>query len=163
MNRKRGNRLILTPQQEGFTRLVAAGSSYAEAYRKIYSAKVKPQAAAERGLRVARRPLVAAELQRLREKAERKVLLTLNDRLEILADIAQDGKARPHEKARAIEVYSKISGDQAPERHEVTGAGGGPIPVAATAAVSVTRIPVRERMALMRAARAAAAQPEAKP
>ena len=65
-----------------------------------------------------------------------KTLLTLNERLNILAQIAQ-GKTKPNEKTRAIDVYSKIAGDGLGENVnvkaavEISGPDGGPVPVAA--------------------------------
>lgn len=134
-----------------FARLVASGSANAVAYRAVYNPKLANQTAAERGCRLAKHPAVAAEMARLREKSERKKLLTLNDRLEILADISRDPKARPHEKARAIEVYSKISGDQAPDRHEISGPNGAPIPVAGEVVV----LSRRDKLAAIKGRRAA--------
>lgn len=142
----------LNPRQKEFAALVASGMSHTDAYARAYS---KPngnrQFLAERGCKLAAKPLVAAEIARLREKSDGKKLLTLNDRLSLLARIAQKKTARPVDVTRAIEVYSRISGDEAPQRHEVSAPGGGPIEQ--TIAVSVTNLPIRTRIAALRAAR----------
>lgn len=159
----------LTNRQRRFVELVISGSTNGEAYRRAYKKpKILNEDAKEHGYRVANRPAVKSELDRLRGLSDRKKLLTLNDRLEILADIAQDTAALRNDRTRAIDVYSKIAGDNAPQRIDVSVAGkdGSPIQIATTAAVM--RVGVRERMAAMRAARllaeqAALAQPGGTP
>ncbi len=150
----------LTSKALRFCDLVASGHSQAGAFRIAYKhPKMSAEDAAERGWRVTQQAGVKERIEDLRSQSKAKTLLTLNDRLEILADIAQSKTSRPADKSRAIEVYSKISGDEAPQRHEHTGPDGAPIPVSTT--MQFGRIPVRERMAMMRAAREAAkAKPE---
>ncbi len=155
MSSNKKARATANGRQLQFAALAASGTPNSVAYRAVYNPGLTAKTAAERGCRLAKHPAVMAEVARLREKQDRKKLLSLNDRLNILADISQDPKSKPHEKARAIEVYSRISGDQAPERHEVSAPGGGPVAVAVTAAVSVTHLSVRERIAKLKGARAA--------
>lgn len=148
----------LTIRQLEFAAVIATGAAQAEAYRKVYERPdLTNQTAAERSSRLAADPRVRAEVARIRAKSERKKLLTLNDRLAILAEIAQDAKTKAHDKTRAIDVYSRISGDQAPERHEHSGPAGGPLPIAATVA---TRTMSRsEKVAAIKAARAGKGTP----
>lgn len=147
-------------RQSAFAKLRVEGLTHAEAYRAIYNPSARQKSASEAGCRLEAMPAVKAEMNRLREKSARKTLLSLNDRLSILADIAQSDGSTPaarNAKARAIEVYSRISGDQAPDRHEHTGPGGAAIPVAAEVTGNVTaavvRLPVRERVRLLKEAR----------
>lgn len=159
-------RTFLTPRQIEFIKLLMSGAAQGTAYKKAYKRpKILDEDAWERGYRIANGAAVKAELDRLRGLTAAKTILSLNDRLEILARDAQTGGSTPSEKnarARSIEVYSKISGDQAPERHEVSGPGGAPMAVAATTQiVNVAKVPIRERMALMREARRLAAEREA--
>lgn len=149
------------PRQSAFAKLRIEGLTHAEAYRAIYNPSARQKSASEMGCRLEALPAVKAEMDRLREKSARKTLLSLNDRLSILADIAQSDGSTPaarNAKARAIEVYSRISGDQAPDRHEHTGPGGAAIPVAAAVTGNVTaavvRVPVRERIRLLKEAQA---------
>jgi hypothetical protein len=88
------------------------------------------------------------EVFRLRQKTERSVLLTVNDRLKIFASIALDDDAPQSARVAAGLAYGKTAGDEAPERHEVSGPGGGPIPVAAevTRVALVRRLTARERI-----------------
>lgn len=146
-----------SPRVIRFCELVVSGHTHAGAYRIAYKKpKIDPQDAAERGWRVTQQPGVKDRISHLREKSGAKTLLTLNDRLGILARDAQTGGDSASEKnarARAIEVYSKISGDNAPEAHvhTHTGPDGGPIPVAAT--VVVGRASVRSKLEALRARR----------
>lgn len=152
----------LNARQLHFASLVATGTTNASAYRTAYGkGKIKSQLAAEKGCRLAAHAGIAAEIARIRGRAEVKKLLTLNDRLGILAEVAQSDGSTPaarNAKVRACEVYSRISGDQAPDRHEHTGPGGAAIPVAAAVTGNVTaavvRVPVRERIRLLKEAQA---------
>ena len=148
----------LTPKALRFCDLVASGHSQAGAFRIAYKhPKMSAEDAAERGWRVTQQAGVKERIEELRKQSTGKVLLTLNDRLEILARDAQTGgntAAEKNARARAIEVYSKISGDQAPERHELTGPNGEPMAVAGT--LLVGRLSRREKLEAIKARRAEA-------
>lgn len=148
------------PRQSAFARLIVEGQTQAAAYRAIYKPGCNQKSAIEAGSKLAKMPGVAAEIARIRRKTEVKTLLSLNDRLAILARDAQLPGVTPahvNARARSIKVYSDISGDRAPEQHEHTGPNGTPIPVAATITGNVTaavvRVPVRERVRLLKEAR----------
>jgi hypothetical protein len=148
---KKAARRYPTARQCQFARLVATGTSQAEAYRTIYNPKCKNQRAAEKGCRMAVLPNVAREIERIRAKAEAKDLLTLNDRFRILSKIAQDPDVSATAQVAAVMGYSKLSGDGSPERQEISGPGGGPIPVAdQTAPTPAARLSVRERVELFK-------------
>lgn len=132
-----------------------------DAYMATYRTKRK-KTAAEKASRLMRNPNVVAEIRRLQTKVEVKVLLTLNDRLGILAKIATGRSTRPNEKTRAVEVYSKISGDQAPDRHELAGVGGAPIQMVIEQPIS-ERFTVKEKLARLVARRMAATDPVRSP
>lgn len=148
----------LTSKAMRFCDLVASGHSQAGAFRIAYKhAKMSPEDAADRGWRITQQAGVKERIEELRKQSTGKTLLTLNDRLEILARDAQSGGVTAAEKnarARSIEVYSKISGDQAPDRHEHTGPNGEPIAVAGT--VLVGRLSRREKLDAIKARRSAA-------
>lgn len=148
----------LTVKQAEFVRLVVAGSPYGDAYRAAYdAANCKDTTVSVLATRVSRNHLVIQEIVRLRGKLGRQTLLTLNQRLSILGGIIASPESSPNEVAYATAVYSRISGDLAPDRHEHAGPGGGPIPIASSAAPAVRRLPLKERLAAMRLARAAPA------
>lgn len=139
----------MTARQLRFAQIIASGETNAHAYRTVYKPNANDKTAAQCGCRMAKHPSVVAEIARMRGKSEAKKLLTLNDRLGILANIAQARTASKTERIRAIEVYSKISGDQAPERHEVSGPGGTPI----QEEVTHRKLTVREKIERLEAAR----------
>ncbi|HZZ57934.1 MAG TPA: hypothetical protein VFE31_08890 [Opitutaceae bacterium] len=150
-DRKKTDPQGLTSRQERFSQLVASGKSHSEAYREAYGRPdVSVADAGERGHRVAKHPLVRERIASLRARSERKALLTLNERLAYLAAIIQNPNSTASEVARAVEVYSKLAGDAAPARMEVTGANGAPI------AVQTARLTVPQRLEIFRARRLAA-------
>lgn len=150
---RKGKTRRLTSKALRFCDLVASGHSQAGAYRIAYKhPKMSAEDAAEKGWRVTQQIGVKDRIEALRSESKAKTLLTLNDRLEILAEIAQAKTSKPSDKARAIEVYSRISGDQAPDRHEHTGPNGEPIAVAGT--VLIGRLSRREKLEAIKARRA---------
>lgn len=81
--------------------------------------------AANNGYRVAQRPAVRERLAKLKAQAAKNQLLSYNKRLELLAENALIESRTPAERnaqTRAIEVYTRIAGDGAPERHIPPGA-----------------------------------------
>lgn len=148
-----GKPSFLTPRGARFAGLVGGGASKADAYRLAFDRQgIGAQAAALRGHKVSQQPAVAAKIAELIGRSEAKTLLTLNDRLGILASIAQDpDKKAKSARVRAIDVYSKIAGDGKGEvftvKAEVSGPGGGPVPV-------VAALTTMDKIAKFRAARA---------
>ncbi len=126
----------LNPRQDLFAQLVAGGKTHAEAWRTAY---VKPaasnQTAAEKGSRLAADARVQARVAQIRARSDVKSVLSLNDRLAILARDAQTPgttAAMLSARARVIEVYNKTAGDQAPDRTETTIKGDPAAPVVVT-------------------------------
>ena len=109
-----------------FCDAIAAGCSQAEAYRRVFRpAKRRTiQDITTAAWRIASNPLVKARISELLGKSEIKTLLTINQRLGILAGIAQGRMSKAADRIRSVEVYSKIAGDQAPERLEITNPAG---------------------------------------
>ena len=147
-----------TARQCQFAQFVATGTNQAEAYRKVFNPNLKNQIAAMRGSRMAALPWVNREIHRIRAKSEARKLLTLNERLAILAEGAQDPDATWGERAACIREYGRQSGDMAPERKEISGPAGGPIQVQSEAPVNeVLRLTVEDRIALFDQRRASEA------
>lgn len=125
----------LTPRQERYAQLRAAGEKQSEAYITAYKKKgLLPTSAREMACRVEATGNVKARIRELIGKSEIKVILTINDRLQILAKDAQSEGNGPNwinARARAIEVYGKVQGDLPPEKSETTikGDPAAPIPV----------------------------------
>lgn len=136
----------LSSQQERFAQLVASGASQVAAYRAAYRNKTASnQRQAEMAHVIAHRPMVNNRIRELMAKSEAKTLLTLNERLGILATGARLPAMTASQlsaQARVIEVYSKISGDQAPERQEHTlrGDANAPLQVAHRPATKAEKV-----------------------
>ena len=144
----------LTPKHLKFVDLMAAGFSQADAYRKAFNAKKHRTAIsiAVSASHIAANPLIRARLAELRGQSQRSTLLSLDQRLSILAGIARSNVTKQGDRVRAIEVYTRIAGDSAPERTELTGKNGAPLvpePTPASVALSLD-----ERIALLQAAKA---------
>lgn len=147
---KKSARREPTARQLAFARLVAKGTSNADAFRKVYNRNVTNQRAAEKGCRIAASETVSREIDRFRAKAEMKDLLSLNDRFRILARHAQNPDNPAGVQIAAILAYSKLGGDMAPERKEISGPGGGPIEIEQTGAPAgpVKQLSISARIAL---------------
>lgn len=113
----------LRPQQEHFSTLIARGWSQIAAYRKAYNKpKLSATSAANGAYNVAKGAAVQRRIAQLRQASEVKTILTINDRLRLLAETAQAPAKTPGmhtARSRAIEVYNKTAGDGAPDRHDV--------------------------------------------
>lgn len=105
----------LTSRQSFFVRLVADGKSHAEAYRVAYcKPQLKAPAAAHGAYRIAIQPSVKAHLDAIHLDPPGP-LLTLQQRLELIAGIILSPNSTRTERLRAAELYTKIAGDGAPE------------------------------------------------
>ena len=119
----------LTPRQSRFVELVVSGASNAHAYRCAYRKPVgllSNRDAANGAYRVAKAPAVKAHLAEIQSRSQRAELLTINERLSLLAGIARDRHSKPMDRIRAIDVYTRIAGDGAPGRVETCGPVGAP-------------------------------------
>lgn len=140
-------------KEELFARAVANGASQVEAFRQFWQKdELTNQVAAHRAHHIAKRPQVVARIAQIRKAATKVVLLSLTNRLGILSEIANDKKgAKKADRIRAVEVYTKISGDAAPERLELSGPEGEAIQVDST----LVNLTVEEKVAMIKAATAA--------
>lgn len=140
----------LNPRQLRFAQLVAAGMSGTAAYRKSYGRHPRDaRKAADGAKEVMSRPGVREYVEELRKKNEGRTLMTMNEQLELLAASARhkpQSAADRSAQARVIEVYSKISGDRAPDRVEtiVKGDPSAPLSVNVT---QMSRAEKAQRMA----------------
>lgn len=142
---------VLTSRGAAFAALVATGKSQTEAFKIAYNRpKLASKEARNRGYRAAQQPAVAARIKELTAKSEVKTLLSLNDRLAILAKHAQHTPKTSSDRqvsVRAIDVYSRIAeGETLNVKAEISGPEGGPVPIAAA-------LTTLEKIAKFRAAR----------
>jgi hypothetical protein len=141
------------PRQARYARLIVEGMDQSDAWRVAYEHPTgNRRTAIEQASRIAAYPAVIGEIARLRGLKDVKTVLSLNDRLEILARDAQlPGTSAPMAAARArsIQVYNDTAGDHAPDRQEITHKGDPANPVA------VTQVPLSkaDKIAALRAQR----------
>lgn len=151
------------PQKRRFAELVAGGRSQADAYREAYGRpNVSARDAAERGSRCAADPRVKEFLASVRAASAAGALLTINERLKLLADNARipgRSAAARNAQARAIEVYNKTAGDQAPERQEHLIKGDPAAPLTNVPGVNYTKADKIAALLKRRKDREAAAAP----
>lgn len=150
----------LSARQREFAGLVATGMSHVDAYKRVYKPSKNRQHTfyATQSYRISQRPGVKEYITLLQGKSEGKKLLTLNDRLGILARDAQlpgNGPAMVNARARVIEVYNKTSGDAAPDRSIVEVKN----PAGETFVTTTRPMTKAEKLAGMRAKRAPDKQP----
>lgn len=120
---------MLTKKQEAFALAVVEGLTYAQAYRRAYdceksSAKTQHRMAYD----VANRPLVAARIQQLRNKAAKNVGVTLEEHLKTMQALRDKATKKTQFSAavKAEECRARASGLYVDiHRHE--GPNGGPI------------------------------------
>ena len=105
----------LTNRQAFFVRLVADGKSHTEAYRVAYcKPNLKAPAAAHGAYRIANQPNVRARIDAIHVDLPGP-LMTLQQRLEFIVGIILSSHSTRYERLRAVELYTKIAGDGAPE------------------------------------------------
>lgn len=141
----------INSRQLKFASLIAKGKSKSEAYKIAYDkADASPGRLATLATDAAKRGPVAEFLAEKFEEANEKVDFTVTKRLEILAEIAQRRSFDPRVNLvaiKAIEVYSKLAGDAAPDRSEIKTTlienGDG------LKKVNIVNLPVRDRIAAL--------------
>ena len=141
----------LTPRQSRFVELVVSGASNADAYRCAYRkpvGRLSNRDAANGAYRVAKAPAVKAHLAEIRSRSQRAELLTINERLSLLAAIARDRRSKPIDRIRAIDVYTRIAGDGASGRVETSG----PVGALAVSELQGENLSLDEKIERLRAA-----------
>lgn len=121
----------LTPRQERFAQLVAAGNTLTAAYKIAYKKRgLLPDSANRGAVRIMQTGSVAARVRQLQSSGDKKTLLTVNERYGILTEIAADEAAPKADRIRAIAEYNRMAGDLAPEKIESTIKGDPNAPLA---------------------------------
>lgn len=118
------------------------------------------------GHEVANVPGVRALIDELQRRSAAKTILSLNDRLGLLAKTAQRpvrSASDANAQARVIEVYSKISGDQAPERRDVVLRGDPEAPLQTVTRPATKAEKIAALLALRKARQPAAPEPQPTP
>lgn len=118
----------MTPAQEAFAQLVAAGKSQSEAYRTAYpkSARWAESAVWTAASRLMASAKVSPRVEQIRAELADRGLWTREQSVRALVSVAMDGE-RDADRIKAVCELNKMHGYLAPEKHEHTGAAGGPL------------------------------------
>lgn len=117
--------MSLTPKQERFAQEVASGKTQADAYRIAYN--VKPTTKSETTIPNASRLMADSNIQarvaEIRAAAVEQLVWTMQDSLEVLAQIAKglDEDAKPSDKVNAVKAINTMYGLDAPSKISMNG------------------------------------------
>lgn len=122
--------MSLTPAQEAFAQLVAAGKSQAEAYRTAYpkAAVWKPETVWNRASALMREDEVLARVEQIRAELAERGLWSREQSARALIEIVQAG-GRDSDRIKAVCELNKMHGYHEPEKHEHSGPGSEPLRV----------------------------------
>lgn len=128
---ERANRQGLTPKQEAFALAYIETGNASEAYRRAYAAKgMTEKSINETASRLVKNVKVAARIAELRAPVVEKAGLTLDKHLDDLLRL-RNMAVKDNKWAAAInaEIARGKAAGLYVERTELTGKGGGPIPI----------------------------------
>ena len=111
----------LTSKQEAFARLVAEGSSQADAYRSAFNSKAKPESVHVNASKLMSDAKVSLRVEELKQELAEKSLWTRLNSVEVLASIArgrsnisEDGEpvepARDSDRVNAVKALNSMHG-----------------------------------------------------
>lgn len=120
--------MSLTPAQEQFAQLVASGKSQSDAYRTAYpKAKAwKDEAVWTAGAKLMQNGKVLVRVDAIRAELAERGLWSREQSVKALVEVVQAGE-RDADRIKAVCELNKMHGYHAPEKHEHTGAAGGPL------------------------------------
>lgn len=104
--------MSLTSKQEAFARLVAEGSSQADAYRQAFESKAKPEAVHVNASKLMADTKVSLRVQQLKEDLAEKSLWSRLDSVQTLAEIAKGGdpEAKTSDRVNAVKALNAMHG-----------------------------------------------------
>lgn len=102
----------LTAKQEAFARALANGANYGDAYRLVYATSSQPKNFHRlAGMRVARLPKVATLIREIKARACYADTLERAQKRKLLRKIAEDTRAKPMDRLRAIDLDNRMTND----------------------------------------------------
>ena len=110
----------LNPRHEKFALAYFENGNASEAFRAAYPGALKwtDKTIWERASRLLANSKVQARLQEIRGKAEAEVLMTRAQACTLLANMANNSKAKDTDRRGAIETLAKLNGWYAPDKVE---------------------------------------------
>lgn len=120
----------LTPQREAFAQAIASGLNQSDAYRKTYpnSKNWKPETVWSNASVLMKNSKVLARVDELKAALAEKQIWTREDSVRELKSIVNHKESRAADKTAAIKELNVMHGFNAPQKHEISGPNGIPIP-----------------------------------
>ena len=101
----------ITDKQEKYCQYRMQGMSQRQAYKKAYpNNKQSDEAIDIQASRLEKNGKVKARLKELREKVQKKGILTVQQILELLTKDAQSGELKAQDRHRAMDMILKVNG-----------------------------------------------------
>lgn len=117
--------MSLTPKQERFAQEVASGKTQADAYRAAFNVKptTKAETIQKRACELMADGKVRGRVEEIRTAATERLVWTMQDSLEVLAQIAKglDEDAKPSDKVNAVKAINTMYGLDAPSKISMNG------------------------------------------
>lgn len=102
---------MLTPKQEQFVQNIIEGMSQADAYRSAYDTKrMSDNAIYREASLLMNNPKVAQRLASITAQADKKKIMSAQERLEWLTELIQ-GSHLTQDKLRAMDIMNKMTGE----------------------------------------------------
>jgi phage terminase small subunit len=112
----------LTPKQEQFAQLYVELGSAAEAYRRAYKSKGKPETCQRTGHECLHNPKVAARIQDIRDEIAERGLWKRLKSVEVLSGVALNGE-KDSDRVSAVKALNAMYGWDAPVKVDHTTKG----------------------------------------
>lgn len=105
--------VLENPRHEIFAQAVVSGKTQTDAYREAFpnSLAWKDTSVAPKASNLASKPDVAARILELQSQASCDAILSRQDRMIILTNIATDSEQPTRHRINAIDVLNKMNGD----------------------------------------------------
>lgn len=103
---------MLTPKQEKFVQNIIEGMTQADAYRNSYNTtRMTDKTIHEEASKLMANPKITARVKELRDKISQENIMSVQERLETLTNIARDKKQNAVSKIKAIDTMNKMTGE----------------------------------------------------
>lgn len=113
--------MALTAKQEAFCQAIADGMNQSDAYRAAYNAgNMKPETVQNNAYKLTQDNDISTRANELKNALASKALWTREKSVTGLANIADNGGAKPVEIISAIKELNAMHGFLAPTKHEVS-------------------------------------------
>lgn len=116
---------MLDPRREKFAQGVASGLSLAESFRQAnpHAARWKPETVWKRASEMMSAGKVSGRVEELKSEAAKNAILTRQEWLQRMIDVADGGEDQPS-RLKALVEFGKAEGFYLPEKHDLLNSDG---------------------------------------